>query len=111
MTHSPIDRLASARVPRWKIVPVNASEFFVALTRLPGVRSVPVAGNGIVESRFVGGVEIARASTPAERDLRRAWRDRSGGGPDPLLIVADDPAQEGALRALGPLGGGGGPVR
>ena len=89
---------------------MNASEFFVALTGLPGVRSVAVEGNGVVESRFVSGVEIARASSAEERVLRRAWRDRSRGGPDPLLLVADDPEQEGALRALGPLGGGG-PVR
>ena len=89
---------------------MNAPEFFVALTGLPGVRAVPVVGNGVVESRFIAGVEIARASTAEERALRRAWRDRSHGGPDPLLLVADDPSEEGALRALGPLGGGG-PVR
>ena len=89
---------------------MNATELFVVLAGLPGVRSVPVTGNGVVESRFVGGVEIARASTSEERGLRRTWRDRSRGGPDPLLLVVDDPEQEGVLRALGPLGGDG-PVR
>jgi hypothetical protein len=89
---------------------VNASEFFVALTGVQGARTVPVEANGVVESRFVAGVEIARVATADERALRRAWRDRSAGGPDPLLLVADDPDREGALRALGPVGGGG-PVR
>jgi hypothetical protein len=89
---------------------VNAREFFVALTGVQGARAVPVESNGVVESRFVAGVEIARVASADERALRRAWRDRSAGGPDPLLLVADDPDREGALRALGPVGGGG-PVR
>jgi hypothetical protein len=89
---------------------VNASDFFVALTGLPGARTVPVEVDGIAESRFVAGVEIARAAASEERTLRRAWRERSRGGPDPLLVVADDPEREGTLRALGPLGAGG-PVR
>jgi hypothetical protein len=89
---------------------VNAREFFVALTGVPGTRAVPVESNGVVESRFVAGVEIARVASADERALRRAWRDRSAGGPDPLLLVADDPDRAGALRALGPVGGGG-PVR
>lgn len=106
----PTDRLASARARAWTISPVNASEFFAALTGLPGARGLPVEANGVVESRFVAGVEIACAASADERDLRRAWRERSRGGPDPLLLLADDPDREGALRALGPLGGGG-PVR
>jgi hypothetical protein len=89
---------------------VNASEFFVAVTGLPGARAVVVEANGVAESRFIAGVEIARATSPDERALRRAWRDRSRGGPDPLLLVADDPDREGTFRALGPLGAGG-PVR
>ncbi len=89
---------------------MNASEFFGALTALPGARSVAVGANGVAESRFIAGVEIARAANADERGLRRAWRERSRGGPDPLLLVADDPDREGTLRALGPLGGGG-PVR
>jgi hypothetical protein len=86
---------------------VNSTDFFAALAGVPGARTVAVEGNGIAESRFVAGVEIARAVTPDERALRRAWRERSRGGPDPLLIVADDPEREGTFRALGPLGGGG----
>src|SRR5438876_5202542 len=86
---------------------MNSTDFFTALAGVPGVRTVAVEGNGIAESRFVAGVEIARAVSPDERALRRAWRERSRGGPDPLLIVADDPDREGAFLALGPLGGGG----
>lgn len=89
---------------------MNASEFFAALAGLPGVRAVPAGGNGVTESKFVAGIEIAQAATAEERALRRAWRDRSRGGPDPLLLVVDDSAEDGALRTLGPLGGEG-PVR
>jgi hypothetical protein len=51
------------------MVVVNANEFFLALTGLPGVRSVPVGSNGITESRFVAGVEIARAASSDDRAL------------------------------------------
>src|SRR5437763_389019 len=85
---------------------VNSTDFFAALAGVPGARTVAVEGNGIAESRFVAGVEIARAVSADERALRRAWRERSRGGPDPLLVVADDPDREGAFLALGPLGGG-----
>jgi hypothetical protein len=86
---------------------VDAANFFTALAGVPGARAVAVDGDGIAESRFVAGVEIARAVSADERALRRAWRERSGGGPDPLLVVADDPDREGVFRALGPLGAGG----
>ena len=52
---------------------MNASEFLVALAALPGARAVPVEANGIAESKLVAGVEIARAASPDERALRRAW--------------------------------------
>jgi len=89
---------------------VNATELFAALAGLPGVRHVPAAANGVSESVLVSRVEIARAEAADERALRRTWRSRYGGGPDPLLLVADDPERPGALRALGPVAGDG-PIR
>lgn len=86
---------------------MNATEFLAALAAIPGARSVPAGSGGIAESRFVAGIEIARATDPSDPGLRRAWKQRSSGGPDPLLLVADDPEQEGVLRALGPLGADG----
>ncbi len=82
---------------------MNASELFAALVGIPSARRLPCDASAVAESALVAGVEIARASSTDERGLRRAWRDRSAGGPDPLLVVADDPEDEGAVRALGPL--------
>jgi len=85
---------------------VTAQEPFAALDRLPGARRVPVAGDGLEESRLVGPVEVARARSGGERELRRAWRERQGGRPDPLLVLADDDDHAGSLRALGPVNAG-----
>ena len=99
--------LPSARVRRWSLSPVNASELFAALEALPGVRSARVEGSGdIAESRVVGGVEVAHARVVDERPLRRAWRERANGGPVPLLLVVDDPERPDAVRALGPVAAG-----
>lgn len=89
---------------------MTAQELFAALDRLPGARRVPVGGDGLEESRLVGPVEVARARSGGERELRRAWRERQGGRPDPLLVLADDDDHVGALRALGPVNAGA-PVR
>lgn len=75
---------------------MTAQELFAALDRLPGARRVPVAGDGLEESRLVGPVEVARARSGGERELRRAWRERQGGRPDPLLVLADDDDHVGA---------------
>jgi hypothetical protein len=82
---------------------VTARDLFAALSALPGVRTVPSARGDVLESRIVGGVEIARSEVIDERPLRRLWRERSAGGPTPLLLVVNDPEREGTLRALGPL--------
>jgi hypothetical protein len=89
---------------------VTAAELSDALTGLPGVRAVASSQAGIASSRVVGGVEIAVATSSEERALRRVWRERSGGGPLPLLVLADDPEHESAVLALGPTSDGG-PVR
>ncbi|MGH2780073.1 MAG: Eco57I restriction-modification methylase domain-containing protein [Thermoleophilaceae bacterium] len=83
---------------------MNADELFDALVGVPGVKAAKADGGSLGASRLVGGVEVAHAKASAERELRKLWRDRFGGGPTPLLLVVDDPERDGALRALGPLG-------
>lgn len=102
----PPDRLASRRALRWTFSPVNASELLDAVSALPSVRVVPTNGHALTRSVIVGGVEVGQAQSADERALRRAWRERTEGGPVPLLLLADDPAHGGTLRTLGPLGGG-----
>jgi hypothetical protein len=82
---------------------VNAQELVDALAGVAGARRVPVQANGIESSTLVNGIEIAKAASAGDRDLRRAWRNRAKGGPVPLLLVADDPDSVGCLRALGPV--------
>lgn len=106
----PAHSLASAHARAWRLCPVTAAELSDALAALPGVQPVVAAHAGIASSRVVGGVEIAVATDAEERALRRVWRERSGGGPMPLLVLADDPDHDSVVRALGPTTGGG-PVR
>lgn len=82
---------------------MNARELIESLAALPGVRSVTTATNGIEGGALVNGIEVAHASNAAERGLRAAWRRRTGGGPTPLLLVADDPENDGVVVALGPV--------
>ncbi|MEX2211241.1 MAG: DNA methyltransferase [Gaiellaceae bacterium] len=89
---------------------MTAQELLAAVAGVPGAKAVPVEGDGIVESRLVGGVEIARADQPGEQELRKLWRTRFGGGPTPLLLITDEPGQERVVRALGPIGHDG-PIR
>jgi hypothetical protein len=89
---------------------VTARELLAALAGAPGAKTVPAAGDSIAESRLVGGVEIALAATADEKELRKLWRTRFGGGPTPLVVVADEPGDEDVVRALGPLSHDG-PIR
>jgi len=108
--HRPTDALASPHARAWRLPPVTAAELGDALAGLPGVRSVTAGHAGVASSRVVGGVEVAVATSAEERALRRVWRERSAGGPMPLLVLADDPDHEQVVRALGPTSEGG-PVR
>ena len=87
---------------------VNAIELFDGLAALPGSRDAG-ATNGISTSRLVNGVEYAHAAGLDERKMRAAWKRRRGGGAVPLLLIGDDPADDGRLRVLGPQPEG--PVR
>jgi hypothetical protein len=88
--------------------PVNATELFAGLAGLPGSRDAGAA-DGVSASRLVNGVEYAHTAAVDERRMRAAWKRRRGGGAVPLLLIADDPEDEGRLRVLGPQPEG--PVR
>src|SRR5690349_2927558 len=88
---------------------VNAAEVVAALEAVPGVRRAP-AKAPLSAAVLVGGVEVAAIPTTDERALRRAWRERHGGGALPLLLVGDEPSRAGSVRVLGPADGTG-PLR
>jgi hypothetical protein len=100
--------LRSCRPSQPSLLLVNATELFDGLAALPGSRDAG-ATNGISASRLVNGVEYAQAAGVDERRMRAAWKRRRGGGAVPLLLIGDDPADEGRLRVLGPQPEG--PVR
>jgi hypothetical protein len=82
---------------------VNACELVQSLAALPGVRTVTTQTEGVEMSAIVNGIEVACATSASDRNLRAAWRRRTGGGPTPLLLVADDPDTDGTVVALGPV--------
>ncbi len=81
---------------------MNASEVLDGLAALPGARDSGADGIGIIASRLLNGIEYARASAVDEPKLRSSWKRRQGGGATPLVLVADDPEQQGYVRVLGP---------
>lgn len=85
---------------------VNAEELLAVLAAVPGARRSP-AKAPLSAAVLVAGIEVAAVSVNDERALRRAWRERHGGGAVPLLVVADEPGRPGSLRVLGPLDGTG----
>jgi len=91
----------SRRLGQPSLRPVNATELFAGLAALPGSRDAGAA-NGVSSSRLVNSIEYAHATAVDERRMRAAWKRRRGGGAVPLLLIADDPEDEGRLRVLGP---------
>ncbi len=90
---------------RWRhapvvVTPVTLDDLLAGLLATSGARAVPSVPplRGAV---VVAGVEVAGADRADDRSLRRAWRDRHGGGATPLLLVADEPGRAGSVRALG----------
>ena len=99
---APTRPLASRRDLLPSLRAVNAAELLDGLAALPGSQDAGGDGNGIIASRLVNGVEYARSSAVDESRLRGAFKRRQGGGATPLVVVADDPEQEGFVRVLGP---------
>lgn len=79
---------------------VNAEQLITAIAGLPVVRKLGATAP-VQASVLVAGIEVATTGVTADGSLRRAWRDRQRGGPDPLLLVADHASKPGALLALG----------
>jgi hypothetical protein len=82
---------------------VNARELFDVVGRLPGTRRVATGGDDVVDSVELGGIELARIESGAERRLRAGWRERQGGRQRPVLLVGDDTEAAGCVRVLGPV--------
>lgn len=105
---APTRRLASRCGHRVRFRLVNATELFEGIEAIPGSRDAGSA-DGVPQSRLVNDIEFARAASGDERRIRASWKRRKGGGPTPLLLIADDPDDEGRVRVLGPQSDG--PVR
>ena len=101
LSAQPVRQLAWRDGARPHLRLVNAKELFAGLAALPGSRDAGAA-NGVSASRLVDGIEYAHATAVDERRMRAAWKRRRGGGAVPLLLIADDPEDEGRLRVLGP---------
>ncbi len=81
---------------------MNAGELLDGLAAFPNTQDAGADGNGILASRLVNGVEYARSVAVDEARLRSSYKTRHGGGATPLVLLADDPAQSGYVRVLGP---------
>jgi hypothetical protein len=79
------------------------------LSTAESVRRIPVDAP-LTAGLLLSGIEITTTDSAAERTLRSLWRERRGGGPTPLLLLADDPARPGCVAALGTVDAAG-PVR
>ena len=88
------------------LVAVNALEVLAGLAELPGALESGATGDGIVASHLLNGIEYASASAVEEPKLRASWKRRQGGGATPLVLLGDDPEQDGYVRVLGPQRGG-----
>jgi len=90
-------------------MPMTSEELVTRVAALPRARRAPAAPP-LAAAVMVAGIEVASTVPAPEPVLRRTWRDRRGGGATPLLLLADDPARFGSVRALG-VSDATGPVR
>lgn len=61
----------------------------------------PVSSGNVSHAWDVAGIEVALGDALIERDLRRTWQARQGGGATPLLLVAPGPLSD-ECTTLGP---------
>ena len=80
---------------------MNTTELFEGIEAIPGSKDAGSA-DGVPQSRVVNDIEFGRAASSDERKIRASWKRRQGGGATPLLLIADDPEDEGRVRVLGP---------
>lgn len=80
---------------------MNATELFEGISAIPGSKDAGSA-DGVPQSRVVNEIEFARGASVDERKIRASWKRRQGGGPVPLLLIADDPDSEDRVQVLGP---------
>lgn len=80
---------------------MNAGEL-LDLILARGVARPTQARTGVSRAVVVGGIEVAVAEQPRERNLRARWRERVGGTGTPYLLIADQPGEGGLVVALGP---------
>ena len=85
---------------------MNADELLASLGGLPGTHTV-AAPAPFRSACLVADIEVATAPSADERDLRRIWRERRGGGATPLLLVTDAPQTTDSVVTIGPLDGEG----
>src|SRR5690349_9846975 len=102
-------RIASRPTYRGSVVGMTSEELLATLATAPGARRVPVE-SPLSSAVLVAGIEVASTGPAADRTLRRAWRERRGGGATPLLLVADDAGRPGCLAVLGTVDAAG-PLR
>lgn len=80
---------------------MDATELFSGIEAIPASKQTGSEG-GALQGSMLNGVEFARVGNDDERKLRAAWKRRQGGGPAPLLLIADDAQGAGHVQVLGP---------
>jgi hypothetical protein len=72
------------------------------VSAFPGAQAAGTDSNGILAGQLLNGIEYAGTAVGNEPKLRSVWRQRQGGGATPLVLLSDDPEQDGFVRLLGP---------
>lgn len=78
---------------------MNAAELLEFSRSLAGARGVR-ATKPLTAIAVVNGIEVASTTLGSEHALRKVWRDRRGTGATPLLLIADDEARQGVVKAV-----------
>ena len=79
---------------------MTATDIIDRIVSLPAGKSAPPA-KPLDAIASIAGIEVATTALSAENALRKAWRERKGGGAKPLLLLVDDPGRDGSVLAFG----------